>query len=274
MQPVNDFKDDWSDSRWVGHPGGAWGAVPMSAHRRDPPPFIPQGGPGNPLQIRVATPGIGIPSRTEPIINDEDDDDSEQTVSDDDGEVDDGITVYNNQLFEPVSAEETEPVPKPMTAEVGTSYELKAPSLADAYTQTDRYLEGLVESVHEDNGQADKLNQVPGPTPEEEPKPVHVLDPVTAGVANAVARGDHASVVALLKGQMASKKAKDTATEEAERNELYRLGLLKQPRWEPGANPHRDEPYKIRAARAPLNPDARGVQWVDKAAKPKRAFRI
>lgn len=231
MQPVDDFKEDWSDSRWVGHPGGAWGAVPMSAHRRDSAPFIPQGGPGNPLGVRVATPGIGIPSRTEPITNDENDDISEVTVSDDEGEeelLDDGIVLYDNQLF-------------------GT---------------VEQYLGELIESVNKDNRQADELNQVPGPTLEEEPRPVPVLDPVTAGVMNAAARGDHASAVALLQDRKTSKKKK--AEEEAEKNELYRLKLLKGPRWQPGAKigAHREEPFRIRAAKGPLNTNAQGVKWV------------
>ena len=42
----DDFGEQGGDPRFVGHLGGAWGAVAMEPNRGDRTPFVPQRGPG------------------------------------------------------------------------------------------------------------------------------------------------------------------------------------------------------------------------------------
>ena len=163
----------------------------------------------------------------------------------------------------PLAADVAEPVDERLLASMGVNTSIRpvssvgtmtepepAPTFANAAAEVDLFLQELVASVDKDIRQAEELSvQLAHPTlaKEEKQQLVPVLDPISASIMKAVARGDHAGAAALLQDTQA----------ESKKNEIYRIGDLNK--------------IGLRIAKGPLDRDARGVKEVARP-KPEQAW--
>ena len=176
-----------------------------------------------------------------------------------------GVTVGTSTDHppDPLEAEVAEPVDERQFASVGVNTSNRpvrsfatmtepepAPVPANVSAEVDRYFQDLLTSVDRDTREADELLgrlARPPSVGEEKETPVPVLDPVSAGIMKAVARGDHASAAALLQDRQAEDD-REKQEEEAKKNQIYRFGVRNN--------------IPLRGAKGPLDPDARGVEEV------------